>query len=106
MVEGLQAMRPRSQHIRRPPNRFLFGGWTYAGCLKRDIGKFPGFGRLPRPPCAARTLNDRDEEIIAGRPDPWTRGDKCIPKKGARQKRNARFRPIPATGIFSGLTGP
>lgn len=61
MVEGLQTMRPRSQHIRRPPNRFLFGGWTYAGRLNRDIGKFPGFGRLPRPPCAARTLNDRDE---------------------------------------------
>jgi hypothetical protein len=59
----------------RPPNRFLFGRWAYAGRLNRDIGKLPGFGRLPRPPCAARTLDDRDGIIISGFERPGTRED-------------------------------
>ena len=83
-----------------PPNQFLFEGWTYAGRLNRDIGKLPGFGRLLRPSCAARTLDDRDGANIAGPAEPWTRGDECILKKALER----RFRPIPDTGIFMGLT--
>lgn len=64
-MEGFAGDAARFQHMIRPPNRFLFGGRTYAGRFNRDIGKLPGFGRLPRPSCAARTLDDRDEAIIA-----------------------------------------
>jgi len=74
---------PGFKHMTRPPNRFLFGGWAYAGRLNRDIGKFPGFGRLPHPSCAARTPDDRDGPSIAGPAGPGTRGDKRILKKGA-----------------------
>jgi len=59
----------------RPPNRFLFGGWAYAGRPDRDIGKLPGLGRLPRPSCAARTPDDRYGQSIVWLAAPGTRGD-------------------------------
>lgn len=100
--KALQAMRPRFQHMTRPPNRFLFGGRIYAGCLDRDIGKLPGFGRLPRPSCAARTPDDRDGPSIAGPAGPWTRGDKYILKKGVRKA----VSPHPGHRNFQRVNGP
>jgi hypothetical protein len=95
---------PTFQPVTHPPNRFLFEGWTHAGRLNRDIGKLPGLGRLPRPPCAARTLDDRDgEESIAPGGSGDARGSTNL-KKGEKEMRGAGFRPIPDTGIFIWLT--
>lgn len=74
--------------------------------LTVTLGNSPVLAALPQPPCAARTLDDRDEASVAHPAGPGTRGDKCISKKGVKERRGTRFRPIPDTGIFSGLTSP